>query len=70
MSREKILQECANIEYKKAEIRNPYPMKESSITDKTKFYLLIKSHMHKTDECVHLDEICRRYLKEIQDEQL
>lgn len=41
-SRDKIIQECENTDFKEAGMRNPYPVKESAKTIKRDFYISIR----------------------------
>lgn len=52
-SREKIYQRCAKIEFWKGGIKATFPIRESSWTDKTKYFRFHKRHWH-----VHPDEGC------------
>lgn len=52
-----ILQECANNDFNKVGIRNPYLVKESVRKDKTRFFNFHKIHDHNIDECLNLNDI-------------
>lgn len=54
-SREKILKECKHW-FKEDDIINPYPIKESSRTNKSKYFHFHKSHGHNTNNCIHLKD--------------
>ena len=56
VSREKILTECANSEFKQANVRFPKQLPTRSNTDKTKYCRFHKSHGHNTDDCIHLKD--------------
>lgn len=45
-SLKKMLKEFVNTEFKEARIRNPYPIREFSQTDRSKYYRFHKSHDH------------------------
>lgn len=47
------MKECANIEFKKVEIRNPYPVKEY-------FY---KIHIHNKNDSIHLNDAIEELIK-------
>lgn len=63
-SRKIILEKYANTEIKNVGVKYPHYMKESSQTDKSKFYRLHKSHMHKTNECILLNHVNKDLIKE------
>lgn len=54
--REKIWKAYANTEFKEVEIRNPCLVKESSRTDKSKYYHFHKSHNYNTNDCIQLKD--------------
>lgn len=56
-SREKTLKECARTQFKKAWINNPFPIRESSQTDKSNYQCFNKSHCQNTNECIQLKDV-------------
>lgn len=56
ISWERILTECANIDFKEAEIRNPYPVRESAWFDKSKYCCFHKSHYQYTNGYIQLKD--------------
>ncbi|XP_058724210.1 uncharacterized protein LOC131595762 [Vicia villosa] len=63
-SREKILSDCQNAEFKKSNIRPPKSNPTRPGTDKSKYCKYHKSHGHMTDECVHLKDAIETLIKE------
>ena len=56
VSREKILTECTNSEFKQAGVCFPKQLPTRSNTDKTKYCRFHKSHDHNTEDCIHLKD--------------
>lgn len=56
VSHEKISQDCANTEFKKGEIQPPYLIRETYLTDKSKYYCFHKSHDHITDDYTQMKD--------------
>lgn len=50
---ERVLQECAKIEFKEARGEISQSLKESIQIDKKKYYIFNKCHKHETNECIH-----------------
>lgn len=50
---EKIWKWYTSIEFKEVGIKNPYLVKESFRTDKSKYYHFQKSHIYNTNDCIH-----------------
>jgi hypothetical protein len=55
-SRETILQECFNTEFKEVGINAPQSLKESAKTNMTKYCCCHRSWGHNTEECYQLQE--------------
>ncbi|XP_058766513.1 uncharacterized protein LOC131640126 [Vicia villosa] len=64
VSREKILAECINAEFRNSNIRPPKPNPSRPGTDKSKYCKYHKSHGHLTDECIHLKDAIETLIKE------
>ncbi|XP_058760264.1 uncharacterized protein LOC131633581 [Vicia villosa] len=64
VSREKILAECINAEFRNSNIRPPKPNPSRPGTDKSKYCKYHKSHGHLTDECIHLKDTIETLIKE------
>src|SRR4051812_7294053 len=64
VSREKILAECINAEFKNSNIRPPKPNPTRPGTDKSKYCKYHKSWGHLTDECIHLKDAIETLIKE------
>lgn len=54
---EKIYQNCAYTKFQKGRVRHPYPVKEKSRTDKSKYDRFYKIHDHTTDDCIQLKDV-------------
>lgn len=52
----KIYRECANTEFRKAGIWHHFPIQESTLTDKSKYYQIHKGHNTSFDDCVQLKD--------------
>ncbi|XP_058749147.1 uncharacterized protein LOC131622115 [Vicia villosa] len=63
-SREKILAECKNTEFKNSNIKPPKSNPTRLGTDKSKYCKYHKSHGHLTDECIHLKDAIETLMKE------
>src|SRR3954468_9839273 len=63
-SREKILNDCQNAEFKKSNIRPPKSNPTRPGTDKSKYCKYHKSHGHLTDQCIHLKDAIETLIKE------
>ncbi|XP_058723609.1 uncharacterized protein LOC131595302 [Vicia villosa] len=63
-SRERILTECKNTEFKNSNVRPPKPNPTRPGTDKSKYCKYHKSHGHLTDECIHLKDAIDTLIKE------
>lgn len=64
-SREKILKKCVNMEFKESKIKNLYPSKESSETDKSKYCRFRKSYNHNTNDCIQLKDVIEGMVKKL-----
>src|SRR3954469_11348628 len=64
VSREKILAECINAEFRNSNIRPPKPNPTRPGTDKSKYCKYHKSQGHLTDECIHLKDAIETLIKE------
>lgn len=63
VSRENIYLDCANTKFWKARIRLPYPVRESSCTNKSKYWRFYRSHDHNTGDCVQLKDAMIGWIK-------
>ncbi|XP_058741598.1 uncharacterized protein LOC131613981 [Vicia villosa] len=63
-SRERILTECKNTEFKNSNVRPPKPNPTRPGTDKSKYCKYHMSHGHLTDECIHLKDAIETLIKE------
>ncbi|XP_058734285.1 uncharacterized protein LOC131606015 [Vicia villosa] len=63
-SRERILAECQNTDFKKSNIRPPKSNPARPGTDKSKYCKYHKSHGHLTEECIHLKDAIETLIKE------
>ncbi|XP_058726190.1 uncharacterized protein LOC131597513 [Vicia villosa] len=63
-SREKILAECKNTDFKNSSIRPPKSNPARPGTDKSKYCKYHKSHGHLTKECIHLKDAIETLIKE------
>ncbi|XP_058726232.1 uncharacterized protein LOC131597555 [Vicia villosa] len=63
-SREKILAECKNNDFKNSNVRPPKSNPTRPGTDKSKYCKYHKSHGHLTDECIHLKDSIETLIKE------
>src|SRR3954467_6898393 len=63
-SREKILADCQNAEFKRSNIRPPKSNPTRPGTDKSKYCKYHRSHGHLTDECINLKDAIETLIKE------
>src|SRR3954471_3848572 len=63
-SRERILADCQNTDFKKSNIRPPKSNPARPGTDRSKYCKYHRSHGHLTEECIHLKDAIETLIKE------
>lgn len=57
-----LLQGCVSIRFKEVAVKNPYLVKQSTRTNKCKYYCFHKSHDHITNDCIHLNDAIEKLI--------